>query len=166
GETITMQVALRFGNEESLKGQRTALDLMADMLERGTSKHSRQEIQDKLDKLGSKLSFTTDAGLLMATVQAKRAGLAETIDLLGEVLRHPTFPEKEFELLKAERRDALERQRTEPISLAMRAMQRKLNPKASDHPLYIPTIVEEVERVKAATLAEVKSLYEKQLSAQ
>lgn len=166
GETVNLQIALRIGNEESMKGQRTALELMADMLERGTRKHSRQEIQDKLAKLSSSIGFTTEVGLLMVNVQAKRAGLAETIDLLTEILRQPTFPEQELDLLKAEQCDALHKQQTDPFRLGLREMQRKLNPKPRDNPLYLPTLDEEIEQVKATTLAQVKELYEKQVSAQ
>ncbi len=166
GETVNVDIALRFGNLESLRGKKIAIDLMADMFKRGTKKHTRQQIQDKLDKLGSRVKFVSEAGLIMATIQAKRSGLAETLDLVTEMLRDPSFPEKEFDLLKTEMRDQLDKQRTEPIYLAFKALQRKLNPYDKEHPLYVGTIDEDIERINATTLDQVKELYRKQLSAQ
>jgi zinc protease len=99
-------------------------------------------------------------------VQVKRANLSETLALLTEILREPSFPEKEFELLKAEVLEQLDKGRTEPSTLASYEIQRKLAPYPKDHPLYNPTIDEEIELVKKAQLAEVKELYEKQISAQ
>jgi zinc protease len=139
---------------------------MADMLERGTKKHSRQEIQDKFDKLHAEVSIFADVGLLGVTLRVKRANLAESLDLLTEILREPSFPEKEFELLKAEVRDALDKGRTEPQVLAFQEIARKMAPYPKDHPLYHPTLDEEMEQVKSATLKDVTSLYAEQMSAQ
>ena len=60
----------------------------------------------------------------------------------------------------------LDKQRTEPTSLAIREVRRRTMPYPKDHPLYNPTIVEEIEMVKTAKLDEVKSLYTEQISAQ
>jgi zinc protease len=166
GEMATVMLALRFGNEESLKNQRTAIDLLGDMLERGTKKHSRAEIKDALDKLHAHLSIQTETGLLMVTLQVKRANLDKSLELLTEILREPAFPEKEFESLKTELRDQLSKGRTEPIEIAKSQLRRKLSPYAKDDPLYVPTIDEEIELVNAAKIDDVKTLYSRQISAQ
>ena len=166
GETVTLQMVLRFGNEESLKGRKYAIDLMADMIGRGTKKHSRQEIQDKLDKLGTQMRVTAEPGALLITVRAKRAGLAETLESLREILREPTFSPKEFDLLKAEARDALDKQRTDPLALGQRELRQQMTPYAKDHPLHVPSIEEELQGIAATTLAEVEELYATQVSAQ
>src|SRR5262249_22170592 len=93
------------------------------------------------------------------------ANLAETLAVINEMLREPSFPEKELELLKAEVRDELEKGRTEPEMIAGREIQRRLAPYAKDHPLYEPTIDEELAAVKSVTVADVRGVYE-QLSAQ
>src|SRR5262249_26071660 len=138
---------------------------LGDMMARGTAKHSRQELKDKLDKLGAQWDFTSQVGLLSVTVKVKRANLAETLAVINEMLREPSFPEKELELLKAEVRDEVEKGRTEPEMIAGREIQRRLAPYAKDHPLYEPTIDEELAAVKSVTVADVKGVYE-QLSAQ
>ena len=166
GEMATVVLTLRFGNEDSLKNRKTAIDLMGDMFERGTKNHSRQEIKDALDKLHAQINFHTEVGLLMVTLQANHANMAKSLELLSEILREPSFPEKEFETLKTEVRDQLSKGRTEPIQLAMSQMRRKLSPYPKDHPLYVPTIDEEIELVKSSTIGDIKALYTEQISAQ
>ncbi len=51
GELATFELTLRFGNADSLKGQTSAAQLLGTLMTRGTKKHSRQEIEDMLDKL-------------------------------------------------------------------------------------------------------------------
>ncbi|HLW68911.1 MAG TPA: pitrilysin family protein [Gemmataceae bacterium] len=165
-EMVHLNLVLRFGNEESLKGKITALDMLASLLERGTKKHTRQEIADTLDKLKSKISISADTGVLIATVQTKRENLAPTLDLLTEILREPSFSEKEFELLRNEMRAGLEKGRTDPIALARVALRRKIAPYPKDDVRYVPTIEESLERLKAVTVEDVKELYKSHISAQ
>src|SRR5262249_49763329 len=56
GGTVVAVMTMRFGDEKSLVGKATAADLAADMLMRGTTKHTRQQIKDELDRLKARLS--------------------------------------------------------------------------------------------------------------
>jgi zinc protease len=165
-EMVHMNLILRFGNEESLKGKITALELLASLLERGTKKHTRQEISDTFDKLKATVGFSSDMGVLIVTVQTKRENLQPVLDLVQEILREPAFPEKEFELLRNETRERLEKGKTEPDQLAFRAAMRKLSPYPPDDVRYAPTIDEELERLKAVKLDDIKDLYATHISAQ
>src|SRR5439155_5308556 len=42
GEVVTLDLTLRYGNEESLQGYQTAASILPTMLSRGTERHSRQ----------------------------------------------------------------------------------------------------------------------------
>lgn len=166
GETVVVQIALRFGNEESLKGQKTALSLLSDLIERGTKKHTRQQIQDRLDQLKSKVNVTADAGLLLVTLQSKREHLPAALDLVTEILREPSFPAGELDTLKRETIAALKKSQTDPIQLAMIELQRKLSPYAKDHVLYVPTIEEQIAEVGAVTREQIQKLYSEQIAPQ
>jgi zinc protease len=166
GEMVDLRLTLRYGNEESLNGVLTAADLLPDMLARGTTKHTRQQISDQFDKLGARVSFSGQPGLLSVSVKVKKPNLADTLKLVGEILREPTFPEAEFAQVKTEHLEELASQKTEPIYLAVTALRRKLQPHAKDNVRYVPTIEESIERVKGATLDQVKSIYRKQLGVQ
>jgi zinc protease len=169
GETLVLTLTLRVGNEQSLKGQNTAFDFLGGMLMKGTKTKTRQQIKDELDKLKASVSIGTDGdrglGLVTVSIQAKRATLPAVLKLLSEVLREPTFPEKEFEVMKKEQLDEIEKGKAEPQMLAVTALMRKLSPYPKDDVRYIPTLEEAAERVKAVTVADVKKLYDGQMAA-
>jgi zinc protease len=164
GEQVTLHLVLRFGNEESLKGSALAAQLIGPMLSRGTKTMDRQQFQDALDKLGVRLSFASTAGALTVDMTAKRSTLAAGLNLLGDALRQPAFPESEFEVLRRELREGIEKGKTEPMSLAMKALQRKLNPYAPDDVRYVPTLEEDLARLDAVSVQKVRDLFAMQVS--
>jgi zinc protease len=163
GETVNLVLNLRFGSAESLKGKVSACEFVGSMLMRGTKTKTRQQIKDEFDKLNAAVSVSSDLGTLAVSVQTKRANLPAVLTLLKEVLREPAFPADEFELLKREQLEALDKARTEPQQLAVVAARRKVNPYPPDDVRYAPTIPEEIDRVKGLTVAQVKDLYDAQV---
>lgn len=163
GETVVLHLTLHFGNEKSLLGQRNAAALLGPMMVRGTQKHSRQQLQDDLDKLGARLNVGSDLGSVNFTLEVKRSNLKAAFALLEEVIGTPTFPAEEFDILKREQLDRLKKGTTEPTALAFRALQRQLAPYPKDNVRYMPTYPEEIERLEATTLDQLKQLYAKQL---
>jgi zinc protease len=164
GEMVNLRLSLRFGNAKSLAGKATAADLLGPLMRRGTQKHNRQQLQDALDRLGAQLSVSSSAkGILGVGLQVKRANLPAALDLLEEVLRQPSFPAEEFDVLKRESVARLEKGKTEPIPLAIKALQRTLAVYPKDDVRYVPTIAEDVERHRAVTLEDVKGVYAAQL---
>src|SRR5262245_16959351 len=159
-------MVLRFGTADTMRGRKTAIEFMAALLDRGTKKHDRQQIQDMMDKYGAELGIGGQGGALVVNLKAKRKSLGETLDLLTEILREPTFPDKELELLKAKVRDELEKGKTDPQALGILALERKLAPYPPDDVRYVPTIDEDLARTKAATVEQAKAVYTDLISAQ
>src|SRR5262249_51187190 len=99
------------------------------------------------------------------TIQTKRAHLAAALDVLRQVLREPTLPASEFEVMKNERITRLEQGRSDPRNQAMNLVQRLLSSYASDDVRYVPTIDEQLDRIKKTSLEQVQSLYQYYLGA-
>jgi zinc protease len=166
GEAVVGQLTLHFGNEKSLAKLTTPASFLGSLMVRGTKKHTREQIQDLLNKLEAKLKAGSGTGQLTFTWQAKRATLPGLLDLLGEILREPTFPEKEFDILKGQSKQSLEKGLTDPQALAQRALMRKLAPYPKSDIRYQPTIEESLERLDKTTVDQVQSLYKEQLGGQ
>jgi zinc protease len=164
-EMAIARLTLRYGNEQNLKGYVEAAEFLPELMTRGTQKLSRQKLQDELDKLEATLSGGGSTGTATFVVQAPKPNLPKVLDLLRQVLREPTLPESEFDILKRETLASLEESRTEPNALAARAIERKLNPYPKDDVRYVPTVDESIERVKAVTLDQVEKLYADYLGA-
>ncbi len=166
GEAVVGQLSLRFGNPESLKGQAMAAGFIGPLMMRGTQKRSYQEIQDQLDLLKAHLGASSGAGRLAFGLQAKRDTLPKLLELLGDVLRNPTFPDPEFGIMRREDRQELEKSLVEPRSLAVNALRRHLNPYPPDSLFYVPTIPESIKRLDAVTRDQVVKIYREQIGAQ
>ncbi len=163
GELATFELTLRFGDADSLKGQTTAAQMLGRLMTRGTKKHSRQEIEDMLDKLKARLNAGSGAGEVTFSVECKRESVPAVLSLLTEILREPSFPAEEFDVMKRQSREGLEQGRTEPQALAANALRRKLYPYPKDDVRYVPTIDESIQRVEGATVDQVRKLYEEQV---
>jgi zinc protease len=183
GETVSMVLTLRYGNEESLKGQTEAAGMLPAMMMAGTKKHDRQALREELDGLGIRIApgggggggrggrrgggggGRGTPGQLTFSVEAKRATLPKAIELLGEILREPAFPEAEFETMKRRSQAMSATMRTEPAALAGNKLARALSPYKPDDVRYVPTAEESEKLREAVTLAQVMAVYEKQLGA-
>ncbi len=165
GETVSATLTLHFGNAESLKGNTSATQFLGELLMRGTKKHNYQQLQDAIDHLKARLRVSATVGSLSVSIECKKENFADVLDLVAEILREPSFPADEFDVLKRQTRDGLERTRTEPLPLAQRMLQRKLSPYPKDDVRYVPTVEESVERLDAVTLDQVRKLYTTQVGA-
>jgi zinc protease len=166
GGVVVGQLTLRFGNEKSLHGLTDAADFVGPLMMRGTKKHTREQIEDTLDALKSTLNASSGTGELTFSLQTTREKLPGVLELFGEVLRTPTFPEAEFGILKRADRQDLEKGLSEPRNLAVNWLRRKLNPYPQDNIRYVPTIPEAITRLDSVTRDQVARLYDEQLGAQ
>jgi zinc protease len=167
GAAVNLRWTVRYGNETNLKGLSAPATLLPELMIRGTEKLSRQEMQDILDKERGELHATsTTPGEATFLIQTKRANLSAMLDLLRQVLREPSLPAEEFEILQRERAAALEKLLNDPTQLAFRAVRRALAPYGEDDPRYVATIAEDINRYKATSRDEVKRVYDEYLGAQ
>ncbi|MDA1165306.1 MAG: pitrilysin family protein [Planctomycetota bacterium] len=159
GEAVRLNLTLRYGNEKSLQGQAAIAEFLPTLMTRGTKELDRQQLQDELDRNFAQLSGSGSAGEATFSITTRRANLARSLELLGEVLRNPTLPDTELGVLRSESVTALEQASTEPTALAQRAAQKRISPYKPGHPFYTPSVAEELEMVKAVTQQDVKRLY-------
>jgi zinc protease len=166
GESVNVQLVLRYGDLDSLKGYEAAADMLPLMMTRGTKNLTRQEIQDDLDKNRARLSAGGGVGEATFSIETKRANLPAVLKLLVQILREPTLPADEFDVLRRQQLSGLEEQLTDPGSLAITRVRRLVSPYAKDDVRYVPTIDEEIERFTAVSVDQVKKLYDEFLGAQ
>jgi zinc protease len=160
GNTVVATLNLRFGDAQGLMNRSAAGALTAQMLMRGTTTRTRQQIQDELDRLRARMTVTGSATGATVSVQTTREHLSAVLDLAADVLRQPAFPAPELETLRQQRLTTLETQRTDPQALVPRAFRRHVY---SQYPRgdvrYVPTVEEELQEVKAVTLDDVRRFH-------
>jgi len=159
GETVQFALRVRYGDEKSIFGLEGEGNLVGEMLMRGTTRHSRQEIEDTLDRLRAKMSAGGSQTGASARGQTVRTNLAPTLDLLAEIMRQPAFPPSELETLKREDITALEEGRTDPRSIAVRALGRYDNPYPVGDGRYTPTLDEEIKEIQTPGVDALRSFH-------
>ncbi len=159
GATVKVRLELHQGDEKSLFGKAPLGTLAAYMLKRGTAKHTRQEIEDSLDSLRSKLAVEGGETSLTLVGETTREKLPSFLALAAEILREPSFPAPEFEQLKREIAASLEESRTDPDSMAERALARLDNPYPPGDVRYQPTLDEELASYAKAKLDDVRRFH-------
>ncbi|MBK7859115.1 MAG: insulinase family protein [Archangiaceae bacterium] len=166
GETVHLSLALRYGTEKSLSGQRAVADLTAKMLSRGTKKHTREQFTDALNKLNVQLHVEPQANLVLVSFEARKPQLAEALALVAEALKEPAFDPKELDTLKRELLAEAEAKKADPVALGFLALQRTMAPWPKGHPYAVPTLDEIIEGTTAVKLEQLRDFHSRFYGAQ
>ena len=159
GATVTVSLALHYGDEKSVFDRGTAAQFAGALLMRGTQRHTRQQLQDTLDQLKAQMNANAsdnDANLSVTTI---RASIVPALRLAAEVLRQPAFPEAEFEQVRQSLLGRIEGSLKEPGALAPLALRRHLIRYPAGDPRAVTTFEEDIADIKKLTLADVKKFY-------
>ena len=159
GNSVNARMRIRLGNLDALMGRADAGSLTGGMLMMGSEKYSRQEIQDKLDELKARVFIGGGATSAIVNIETERDNLPAVIDLVGEVLRNPTFPEEEFAKMKKERLAGIEESRSDPQAIVFTEMSRRTSPYKKGHPFYVGTFDEDIEAINTTELKDVQKFY-------
>ena len=159
GATVTATLALHYGDERSVFDRGTAAQFTGAMLMRGTQKHTRQQLQDELDKLKAQMVAEASDNAANLNVTTVRTSIVPALRLATEVLRQPAFVESEFEQLRQASLGRMEGSLKEPGALAPLALQRHLIRYPAGDPRAVSTFEEDIANTKKVTLADVKKFY-------
>jgi zinc protease len=160
GGTVVALVNLRFGDEKSVFGKAPAAQFAGGLLLRGTKDKTRQQIQDELDRLKARLNVNGGATNATASIETVEASLTDVLRLTAEILREPSYPEKEFEQLRQQRIAGLEAARNDPGALAGIAFEKRLAAFPRGDVRYISSADEQIEDIKSVSLEDVRRFHD------
>ncbi|EMI25725.1 zinc protease [Rhodopirellula europaea SH398] len=166
GDSVSVLMTLRFGTAESLKDKLGAVELLGMMMARGTEELDYQQLQDEWTRLRAEVQIYTLKGVLQVQVQTKEEFLPEVIDLIGKIFRSPRFEPSELEVMRRQVITGLEKNKTEPNSLAPRKVQQMLSPYDKDDIRYVMTIEEEIDMYEETTIEQIRQLHAEYLGNQ
>jgi zinc protease len=159
GATVNVQFRLNYGDENSLKNLSASAELTPAMLSRGTTKRTRQQIQDEMNRIKANIGVAGTGSFTQVSIQTVRENLPDAIRLTAELLRQPSFPEAEFEQLRQERIAGAEVTRSDPQAIAQLNLLRHLSPYPKGDLRYVPPVDERIEALKAVTLDDLKRFH-------
>ncbi len=160
GAQVHGQIGLHFGDERSLWGSaRLGAGVAAQLLMRGTQRHTREQIKDEFDRLKAEVNLSGGSSGAYVELKTTRENLKPVLDLVAEILREPSFSEKEFEELRQSSLAWMENQKSDPGAIASRAIYRHLNSWPKEDVRYVQTIDESIEQLKTLTLEQVRAFH-------
>ena len=159
GGAVRATLTLRFGDEKSLFGSNEIPDTVAALLDKGTRSMTREQIQDRLDRLKTELSVHAGTGSVTFTLATRREHLPGAIALVADLLRNPVFPEAALAELKQQAITGIEQQRKEPGAVAGNAIERWGNPYPRGDVRYVPTFDESLQDIEAVTVNRLREFH-------
>jgi zinc protease len=129
--------------------------LAMDMLAEGTKRRTAIEISDELAILGANLGASCSLDACAVALNALTSNLDASLDLFADVSLNPSFPAEDFKRRQEQRLAAIQREKSEPVTMGLRVMPQILyGPKhAYGNPLTGTGTEESVARLTADDMA-------------
>ena len=159
GESVQVRIDMRLGDEASLTGRSLDGRMVPGMLTRGTEGLDRAAISRRLTELKSGLNVQGGASTVSLSATTDRENLPALLELAASILRQPTFPESEFEQLRAEMLTGIRNAMTEPQAVASIAMNRYFDPWPEGHPYRSMSFEEQIESIQAQELDDLRAFH-------
>ena len=115
---VTVNLVVKSGETLAPRGKEGLASLAASLLEEGTASRTTMQLAGELAEIGSTIEAT--GGLESTTISLTTLSrhLDRGLDLFADVVRNPSFPEKELDRLKLERLSHLKARADDPEETA------------------------------------------------
>ncbi len=97
-----------------------AASLALDLLDDGTATRDTFRIVDELDRLGAQIATGSSLDLSFVRLRALTRNVGASLDLLGDVVLNPSFPQDMVDLAKKRRLAQIGQEKAQPTSAATR----------------------------------------------
>ena len=128
---VAVRAFMRAGAVLDPPGRAGLANLTGALLTRGTARHSGPQIDAAIEFVGGALEAGAGRDGLTASLSVLKKDLALGLDLLGDVVLSPAFPEAELKRKAAQIQAAIRRSEEDPTTVAARALARLVHP---NHP--------------------------------
>jgi len=123
---VSVRLLVRGGTTSDPEGKHGLTDFTTKLLRRGTRLLSAEQIDESVEFVGAHLSVGVGEDFLSLRLTTPSEHLEPMLDVLGQLMREPTFPEDEVESAKGRALAQLANDLDEPGLLADRALSRAL----------------------------------------
>ena len=110
--------------------------LAMSMLDEGTKTRSSLQISDEQQRLGANIGAGSSLDSSFVSLSALNANLDASLALFADIVLHPSFPEADFKRLQTQQIARIQREKTQPIGMALRVFPKLLY--GSSHPYGLP----------------------------
>jgi zinc protease len=117
---VAANLLIKNGSDSNPPGKPGLASFAAAMLDEGTATRNALQIADDVARLGSSLATGSSVDASNVTVRALTRNFGATVDILADVVLHPSFPAQEIERQRASRLAQLVQAKVDPSAIAPR----------------------------------------------
>ena len=155
---ISAQLLIKNGGEVDPSELAGLADMTASLLTKGTQTRDATKIAQEIESLGGSLESGARWDSSFANVSVMSSKIAQAMEILADVVRHPTFKSEEVERLRQQNLDSITLAMGEPGSIARFVAARVVfGDSPYGHP--ISGTAESMTRITAADITKMHSRY-------
>ena len=134
---VTIHVGVRAGSIYDPDSHVGLSHLTSRLLDRGTQKHTTDEIAEAFDDRGVSLTVGANRHVMTVSCTCLSEDFEAMLELIGEIVMRPAFPAQEVDKRKGEVLNAIRQDADNPAAMAMQALFSRLYP--DQHPYGRPS---------------------------
>lgn len=150
--TVVVDLMVDAGYSSDQLASPGTASLALNMMDEGTKNLSSLEINNQLQLIGASLSTNSDLDMSYVSINTLKPSLDASLDLFADVILNPSFPENEFDRLRKEQISRIQREKSQPVTMALRVMTRYMY--GPDHAYSLPYTGSGYEKTVAALTRE------------
>lgn len=157
--TIAGRLLMHAGYASDAASKSGLANLAMDMIDEGTKTRDALQISEQMQLLGASIYAGSDMDYSYLNFTTLKPTFEPTLELWADILLNPAFSPKEFERLKKQHLDDIEREKSDPFDMALRVLPQVLYGKG--HPYGIPLYGSGFQQtVNSITIEDVQKFYQ------
>ncbi len=157
--TMVMSLVFDAGYKTDHMASPGTASLAMNLMDEGTKNRNSLKINEELQLLGASLNTFSNQDLSNVDMTTLKPSFEASLNLFADVVLNPEFPESEFNRLRDEQINNIKREKSQPISMALRVMNKYMY--GEDHPYSNPfTGTGYEDTVKGLSRADVIKFYD------
>ncbi len=153
---VNILLSFKIGHRYEPQAKSGVAYLLGTMLQQSTLKTKAEEIENKLDRLGSSISINTGDEDMNVYIESTSKNISATLKIVEESMFEPKFDTEEFEIEKKQLLDNITQRVTNANALADLTYRKLLY--GTNHTMSFPTSGT-AETVNSITIDDVKNYY-------
>ncbi len=134
--TVIMNLVADAGYKTDYLSSPGTAELTMNLMDEGTKDKTSLQINEQLQLLGASLSTFSDQDQSNVYMSTLKPSFDASLNLFADVVLNPEFPQEEFDRLKNEQINDIKQEKSQPVSMALRVMNKYLY--GEDHPYGSP----------------------------
>jgi predicted Zn-dependent peptidase len=130
-DIISSRIFIRAGSQWEPREKAGLSHLLASTITKGTEQLSSLEIAERVESVGAQLSADASSDYFLLSLKTVAADWSEILQLAGQILRSPSFPQTEVELEQHLTIQDIRSQKEQPFTIAFEQLRQVMY---QDHP--------------------------------